>query len=139
MLVGYQAYENDGSAWTWVKNMFSREDKRHGFGGYDSGVQYQAGAGVTTAVDIALGANGGAAGDRLRKVVVRLASASAPATVQIKDGSTVLQAYTRTLADNAFVEIDLGGLISVDGGWRINITCSGTMANCHYLASGTFA
>lgn len=99
---------------------------------------YVSGSAVTTATDIALG-NPGAAGNKLYGIAVYNNSGSAFTACVIKDGSTTIDFLTlgmTTLASGSYATwTPPGGVLeSKNGGWKLNITCAGTMANIKYGA-----
>jgi hypothetical protein len=75
----------------------------------------------------------GQAGDVLDKVIV-VPETTAAGTVALLDGSTSTNIFvTGTLADLSPITIDLGGIASVNGPWKIT-----TGANVHVIACGRF-
>jgi hypothetical protein len=104
---------------------------------------YVTAVGATSAADIAIGSPG-AAGDKLFAVAVFNGSAQPFTAFSIKDGSTTLTGLTNstltTLAAgaNAIYTMPGGCLESKNGGWKINITCTGTMASIAIVAVGAF-
>jgi hypothetical protein len=104
---------------------------------------YVTAVGATSAADIAIGSLG-AAGDKLFAFTVFNDSGDPFTAFSIKDGSTALtvldtSSFT-TLADGARATFTAPGgcLESKNGGWKINITCVGTMAQIYILAVGAF-
>ena len=99
---------------------------------------YTTGVGATSASDIFVGS--GKAGNKLHAISVYNNSGSAITAFDIKDGTTVLSALDlgslRTLASGsrAVWTAPGGALEGKNTGWRINITCAGTMANIAFLA-----
>lgn len=100
--------------------------------------KYISGSAVTTATDINLG-NPGAAGNKLKGIAIYNNSGSAFTACVIKDGSTTIDWLTlgmTTLASGSYATwTPPGGVLeSKNGGWKLNITCAGTMANIKYGA-----
>ena len=95
-------------------------------------------AGVTSGVDINLGS--GKAGNKLVALHVFNNSGSAFTAFDVKDGATTLSALDlgtlRTLATGTRASWNApgGALEGRNTGWRVNITCAGTMANIAILA-----
>lgn len=99
---------------------------------------YVSGSAVTTAQDINLG-NPGAVGNKLYAISVYNNSGSAFTACILKDGSTTIDWATlgmTTLASGSYATwTPAGGVLeSKNGGWKLNITCAGTMANIKYGA-----
>lgn len=99
---------------------------------------YISGSAVTTGADINLG-NPGAAGNKLYAISIFNGSAAAFTACTIKDGSTAIDWLTlgmTTLAPSAYATwTPAGGVLeSKNGGWKLVITCAGTMANIKYGA-----
>jgi hypothetical protein len=99
---------------------------------------YVSGSAVTTAADINLGSPG-AAGNKLYGIAIYNNSGSAFTACVIKDGSTTVDFLTlgmTTLASGSYATwTPPGGVLeSKNGGWKLNITCAGTMANIKYGA-----
>ncbi len=97
-------------------------------------------AGVTTAVDINLGA-AGAAGDYCGDVTIYNNSGQNITQVSFKDGTTEMVGLrdVTALATGASRTITGPRTKSKYGGWKINITCAGTMANIAGFARGKFS
>lgn len=99
---------------------------------------YVSGSAVTTATDINLG-NPGAAGNKLYSIGVFNGSASAFTACTLWDGTTQIDWLTlgmTTLAAGSYATwTPPGGVLeSKNGGWKLRITCAGTMANIKYGA-----
>lgn len=99
---------------------------------------YVSGSAVTTGADIALG-NPGAAGNKLYSISVYNNSGSAFTACTLKDGSTTIDFLTlgmTTLATGSYATwTPPGGVLeSKNGGWKLVITCAGTMASIKYGA-----
>lgn len=99
---------------------------------------YVNGSAVTTATDINLG-NPGAVGNKLKGIGIYNNSGSPFTACVIKDGSTTIDWLTlgmTTLASGSYATwTPPGGVLeSKNGGWKLNITCAGTMANIKYGA-----
>jgi hypothetical protein len=99
---------------------------------------YVSGSAVTTATDINLG-NPGAAGNKLFGIAVYNNSGSAFTACALKDGATTIDFLTlgmTTLASGSYATwTPPGGVLeSKNGGWKLNITCAGTMANIKFGA-----
>jgi hypothetical protein len=99
---------------------------------------YVSGSAVTTAAEIALG-NPGAAGNKLYGIAVYNNSGSAFTACTLKDGATTLDFLTlgmTTLASGSYATwTPPGGVLeSKNGGWKLVITCAGTMSSIKYGA-----
>lgn len=99
---------------------------------------YVSGSAVTTGVDINLG-NPGKAGDKLKGIAIYNNSGSAFTACVIYDGTTLIDWLTlgmTTLASGSYATwTPPGGVLeSKNGGWKLRITCAGTMANIKYGA-----
>ena len=99
---------------------------------------YVNGSAVTSAADINLGSPG-AVGNKLYGIAVYNGSASAFTACVLKDGSTTIDFLSlgmTTLAPTTFATwTPPGGVMeSKNGGWKLNITCAGTMADIKYGA-----
>lgn len=99
---------------------------------------YVSGSAVTTGADINLGSPG-AAGNKLYGIAVYNNSGSAFSACVLKDGSTTIDWLTlgmTTLASGSYATwTPPGGVLeSKSGGWKLNITCAGTMASIKYGA-----
>lgn len=99
---------------------------------------YVSGSAVTSAADINLGSPG-AAGNKLYSIAVYNGSGQPFTACVLKDGSTTINFLTlgmTTLADATYATwTPPGGVMeSKNGGWKLNITCTGTMANIKYGA-----
>lgn len=93
--------------------------------------------GVTSTSDINLGA-AGAVGDYLGDISIHNASGSNITQISIKDGSTEMVGlrYTTAIATATGITIPGPRTRSVNGGWKIAITCAGTMASINGYARG---
>jgi hypothetical protein len=99
---------------------------------------YVSGSAVTTGVDINLGTPG-AAGNKLFGIGVYNNSGSAFTGCVLYDGATLVDWLTlgmTTLASGSYATwTPPGGVLeSKNGGWKLRITCAGTMANIKYGA-----
>lgn len=108
--------------------------------------EYVQGAFVTTAVDVILGQTG-AAGDILETLWIWNNSGSAFTAFAIYDGSTTIDFLDlvtwQTLASGTGSANRLsltipGGIESKNGGWKLRVTCAGTMASIKFGAKGQF-
>lgn len=93
---------------------------------------YVSGSGVTTGADINLG-NPGAAGNKLYAISVFNGSASAFTACTLWDGATQLDFLTLGMttlgAGNYATWVPAGGVLeSKNGGFKLRITCAGTMS-----------
>ena len=100
--------------------------------------EYVSGSGVTTGTDINLG-NPGKAGDKLKGIAIYNNSGSAFTACVIYDGTTLIDWLTlgmTTLASGSYATwTPPGGVLeSKNGGWKLRITCAGTMASIKYGA-----
>lgn len=123
--------------WVFLKSPLSGEDQfLQALGIIPADNEYQEGAGAGG--DIVLGSVG-AVGDFLGEVRVRAASVGGTVTLTIKDGSTTLDSFTTTVADNATAVVTVNRR-SKTGGWKITLAVSaGTLANAKYGARGLFS
>lgn len=99
---------------------------------------YVSGSAVTTAADINLG-NPGAAGNKLYGIGVYNNSGSAFTACVLYDGNVLVDWLTlgmTTLASGSYATwTPPGGVLeSKNGGWKLRITCAGTMTNIKYGA-----
>lgn len=99
---------------------------------------YVSGSAATSAADISLG-NPGAAGNKLYGIAIYNNSGSAFTACVLKDGATTIDFLTlgmTTLASGTYATwTPPGGVLeSKNGGWKLNITCAGTMPNIKYGA-----
>lgn len=99
---------------------------------------YISGSAVTTAQDINLGSPG-AVGNKLKAIGIYNGSGSSFSACVIKDGSTTIDWLSlgmTTLATGSYATWTPPGgcLESKNGGWKLNITCAGTMASIKYGA-----
>ena len=120
----------------YLASLLSGEDQTLGWLDTVNGAyEYFQASGVTTAQDITLGSVG-AVGDYLESVTIYNGAASAATPIVIKDGSTTLAFIVpASLAAGASVTIPVG-FKSVVGGWKVNITCAGTMSAIKIGAKG---
>lgn len=128
------------AAKVFLVSLLAGEDQfLNGLGVFAAGSEYAAGAGVTDAQDITLGAVG-AAGDLLEEVVVQNASGTSAVTAIIKDGSTEIRALRTVVATGATARIPVG-LRAKNGGWKLNLDAAtaGEITNMHYLCTGSFS
>lgn len=128
----------DGAAFTTLATTISGENQSLGLLETTGSGAYVSGSAVTTAQDINLG-NPGAVGNKLYAISIFNNSGSAFTACIIKDGSTTIDWVTlgmTTLASGAYATwTPAGGVLeSKNGGWKLNITCAGTMANIKYGA-----
>lgn len=129
----------NGAAKAYVTTLLSGEDQVLGTQGMiNNATEYVEAPGVTTAVDITLSTS---VGDYLRSIVVYNGSAAAISLIVIKDGTTALGwVVPASLAAGATLVIgeDLLGVRAKNGGWKIALTCAGTMSLIKVCAKGLF-
>lgn len=140
MKVGYQTYADDGSAWVSVRSQLSGEIEALGVLNVIEGpMERVEGSGATSTVDIAIQNAAGAAGDYLDTVEIYNGSGSSITLAVVKDGSVGLDALNPgTIAAGGRATITVRSR-SKTGGWKLNITCGGTMGNIKWLARGLFS
>lgn len=121
----------------YLASLLSGEDQFIGaLGTIPAANEYVEGSGA--AGDIVLGSTG-AVGDFLADVRVRAAAVGGTVTVTVKDGSTTLDSFTHTFADNT-TNVFAVNRRSKNGGWKITLAVSaGTLANAKYGAAGSFS
>ena len=113
------------------------------FESLDGSCEYVRGLGATSAQDIALG--GETIGNALETVWVFNNSGQSITALTIKDGGSLV-IVPRAIqvpalpANGAYwkFSFDGGAVRSKVGGWKLNITCAGTMANIEWMAKGRF-
>lgn len=129
----------DGSARATLSTLLSGENQPLDLQETSQPGAYVNGNAVTSAADINLGSPG-AAGNKLYAIGINNnASGAAITAVTLWDGATQvvwLSLAALQVADNAFgVWTPPGGVLeSKNGGWRMRVTCSGTMANIRWGA-----
>lgn len=133
-----QVKGTDGAMHATLATTISGENQSLGLLETTGSGAYVSGSAVTTAQDINLG-NPGAVGNKLYAISVYNNSGSAFTACILKDGSTTIDWATlgmTTLASGSYATwTPAGGVLeSKNGGWKLNITCAGTMASIKYGA-----
>jgi hypothetical protein len=133
-----QVKGTDGAMHATLATTISGENQSLGLLETSGSGAYVSGSAVTTAQDINLG-NPGAVGNKLYAISIFNNSGSAFTACTIKDGATAIDWVTlgmTTLASGAYATwTPAGGVLeSKNGGWKLVITCAGTMANIKYGA-----
>lgn len=129
---------DDGSARATLSTLLSGENQPLDLIETSFQGSYVSGSGVTSGADINLG-NPGAAGNKLFAISVFNGSASAFTACTLWDGPTQLDWLTlgmTTLAAGAYQTwTPPGGVLeSKNGGWRLRISCAGTMSQIKWGA-----
>lgn len=136
--VGYQQYQDNGAADVNVASRASGENQPLDLQESSAPGTYVNGSGVTTGANINLGSPG-AAGNKLYSIGVFNGSASPFTACTLWDGATQVDWLTlgmTTLAAGAYgTWVPPGGVMeSKNGGWRLRISCAGTMTQIKYGA-----
>jgi len=131
-----------GAAKVYIASLFAGENQALNALETIPANEYRAGAAVTNAADITLGAVG-AAGDYCDEILVRndgAAGNTGVLTVEVKDSTTLIDALKTTIAEGASATLRIRAK-SVNGAWKLKITAAvaGGIANAKYAATGLFS
>ena len=133
-----QVKSTANAVWVCLKSLLAGEDQVLGaLGTFNATTEWVEFAGVTTGIDITISAS---AGDLLESITIYNGSASAITAILIKDNAVALPwLVPAQIAAGASATIKDGlGLRSKGGGWKINLTCAGTMSLIKGAAKGLF-
>lgn len=133
-----QVKGTDGAMHATLATTISGENQSLGLLETTGSGAYVSGSAVTSAADINLG-NPGAVGNKLYAISIYNGSGSSFSGCVIKDGSTTIDWASLGMASlatsNYATWTPAGGVLeSKNGGWKLNITCAGTMASIKYGA-----